>query len=88
MKQKQVNGLKRASGQSKNKTPFTFTVWYDKSRNRVFTTNDAFEPWIRDYEMLGYIKLLEGSRHFTMQEITKRVNDYWSLVYTWGRGLR
>lgn len=86
MKRK-IKGLRSASGATENKTPFTFTVWYDKERNRVFTINDSFDQWVRDYELLGYIKLLEGGRHFTMKEIIRRIDEYWSMVVTWEKGL-
>lgn len=83
-----IQGLKRASGSTKNKTPFTYTVLYDKGRNRVFAVNDKFHLW--NYTLEGqqrYIKLLEGSRHFTMREIAHRVEEYWRMVHTWEIGL-
>lgn len=82
-----VKGLKQASDRTKNNTPFVYTVWYDWRRSRVFTTNDSYEPWIQEYELMGYIKLLEASRHFTMREITQRIIEYYSMVHTWEKGL-
>lgn len=82
-----TKGIKRASGMTRNRTPFTFTVWYDERRDRVFTTTDNMEVWYNDYELQGYIKLFVGSRHFTMQEIRLRIDEYYSLAYTWYKGL-
>lgn len=82
-----LKGIKEASGRTRNKTPFTFVVWYDPKRNRVFTTHDYAEQWYGEYGLLGYIRLLEGSRHFTMKEITQRVTEYYNMVSTWEKGL-
>ncbi len=82
-----TKGIKRASGMTRKGTPFTFTVWFDEKRNRVFTTTDNMEVWYNDYELLGYVKLFVGSRHYTMREIAQRIDEYYSMVLTWYRGL-
>lgn len=82
-----LKGIKQASGATKNNSPFVFSVWFDTRRNRVFTINDSYDYWINEYKLLGYIKLLEDSRHFTMKEINQRIEEYFTLKTTWEQGL-